>query len=101
MREAFPYADRRVKTGAKDKGDIGGIPHWVIECKSPGPGKPLNLSAAMKEAQAEAQNAGVTRFAAVVKRTQKNVADAYAVVPLWILRALIEDQLAQEMRRDV
>jgi hypothetical protein len=86
---AFPFADRRVKTGAKDKGDIGGIPGWVIECKAPGPGKPLNLPAALDEGNVEAANAGVPNYAAVVKRTRKNVREAYGVVPLWQLRAMI------------
>lgn len=85
----FPFADRRVKTGAKDKGDIGGVLDWVIECKAPGPGKPLNLSQALTEAEVEAANAGASMFAAVVKRTQKNVRDSYAVVPLWALVQLI------------
>lgn len=96
--ELFEFADRRVRTGAKDKGDIGGIPGWVIECKAPGPGKPLNLAQAMAEAEVEAGNAGVTCYAAVVKRTRKNVSQAYGVVPLWLLRLLIVLSTSQSVQ---
>lgn len=80
--QGFPFADRRVKTGAKDKGDIGGVPGWVLECKAPGPGKPLNLAQAMNEAEVEAANDGAEWFAAVVNRAGKNVSESYVVLPL-------------------
>lgn len=36
--KGFPYADRRVKNGSKDKGDIGGVGtdagRLVLECKN-------------------------------------------------------------------
>lgn len=82
----FPFADRRVKTGAKDKGDIGGVPGWVFECKNE---KSIRLAAYMDEATIECENAGADWYAAIVKRRGKNVAQAYAVMPLWQLIELL------------
>lgn len=92
----FPFADRRVRTGVKDKGDITGIFNWVLELKAPGKGRPLNLSQALKEAELEAQNDGVSNYAAIVKRTRTNVKDSYAVIPLWRLARsiLIESRVS-------
>jgi len=66
----FPFADRRVKSGSKDKGDIGGIhahgQRVVIEAKNyggrllPGPW--------IKEAQKEAANDGAPIGIVVAKR---------------------------------
>jgi hypothetical protein len=53
----FPYADRRVKTGAKDTGDIGGVP-CVIEVKNC---RTAQLAGWLDEAVAEAANAKVSR----------------------------------------
>ncbi len=50
----FPHAERRTLNGAKDKGDIAGIPGVVIESKS---ANRLQLAEWLKEAQAEATNA--------------------------------------------
>lgn len=71
--------ERRVKNGRKDRGDIAGIPGWVLECKNT---KVIDLPGALKEAEREAENAGVTHFAAVVNRKQKHISDSYFVVPL-------------------
>ena len=49
----WPYADRRVKTGAKDTGDIGGVP-VVIEVKNC---RTSQLAGWVDEALAEAINA--------------------------------------------
>lgn len=66
----FPFADRRVTTGAKDTGDIGGVhvgPHQIVlEAKDYG-GK-LELPAWIREAKQEAVNAGALVGAVVAKR---------------------------------
>lgn len=74
-----PLADRRVKTGAKDRGDIGGVPGWTLECKNE---KTISLAAYMEEARQEAVNAGTANYAAVVKRRGKGVSESYVVLPL-------------------
>ncbi len=86
----FPHADRLVKTGSKDRGDIGGLP-IAIECKRV---KKLNLSGALKEAAVEAENAGKPMGAVIHKRW--GVGDPlkqYATVEVW---ALIELLLAYQ-----
>jgi hypothetical protein len=52
--------ERRARTGAKDRGDIGGVrlrgQRVVIECKAIATGKVLKLPEWVKEAQEEAGN---------------------------------------------
>jgi hypothetical protein len=66
----FPFADRRVKTGAKDTGDIGGVhvhdQPVAIEVKNYG-GR-LEPSTWLKEAQVEAVNADAAIGVVVAKR---------------------------------
>lgn len=79
----FEFADRRVKTGAKDKGDIAGIRNHAVEAKDE---KAISLSSYMKELEVEMQNAGAEFGAAIVKRRTYNVSEAYCVTPLrlWV-----------------
>lgn len=84
----FPQAERRVSNGTKDRGDVAGIKGWVLEVKNCAR---IDLAGFMAEAKAEAANAGVDRYAAVVKKRQHGVADAYAVVPFWLLAELLAD----------
>ncbi|MHA7210809.1 hypothetical protein [Arthrobacter sp. MDT1-65] len=68
--QGFPFADRRVKRGNLDTGDIGGVhigPHQLaFEVKDYG-GK-LDLPAWMREAKVEALNAGAFIGAIIAKR---------------------------------
>jgi hypothetical protein len=52
--------ERRARTGAKDRGDVGGVrlhgQRVVIECKNEATGKVLKLPEWVKEAQEEAGN---------------------------------------------
>jgi Holliday junction resolvase len=75
----FPHAERAPRWGAKDKGDVLGIPGWAIEVKAE---RALNLAAALAEAQLEAANAGAHRYLAVLKRRRRPVAEWYVVLPL-------------------
>lgn len=84
----FPNAERRVQGGVNDKGDIAGVAGWVIETKRI---KAADLGEGMNEAQREAKNAGVGRYAYVKKRRQKPTSEAYAIVPLWLLAELIRE----------
>jgi hypothetical protein len=65
--------------GKNDKGDIAGLPGWTLECKAE---KQIGLAAYVDEARVEAANAGTRRFAAIVKRRQKGVSEAYVIMPL-------------------
>src|SRR5271156_5318803 len=71
--------DRRVKTGARDKGDIAnlrlGSHRLVLECKAE---RSVNLAGWIKEAQLEADNDGALLGAVVAKRKGKgDPADQY------------------------
>lgn len=57
----FPHVERRALAGAADKGDIGGLPGWVIEAKNCGRDA---LPAWIDEVTAEQANAGA-EFGAV------------------------------------
>ena len=91
--EGFLAADRRVKTGAKDKGDVTGIPDWTFELKDLAT---INLSQMVNEAIIEAANAGSTWFAGIQKRRGKNVRDSYVVMPLWLFARLLRRLLSMD-----
>lgn len=72
--EVDDHIDRRPKTGAKDKGDIGGIRHplngerLTLECKYEAK---INLGTWMGEAEQERINDGAISTAVVHKRHGK------------------------------
>jgi Holliday junction resolvase len=75
----FPYADRLPLRGSKDVGDIGGVPGFVIECKSH---KQIDLATWVDEAVVEKLNAR-SRFAAVIfPRRSCKTERAYVVMEL-------------------
>jgi len=75
----FIGVDRGVLRGAKDQGDLIGLPSWALELKAT---KQIDLAAAVDEARIEARNAGKPNFAAVIKRRRKPISESYVVVPL-------------------
>lgn len=74
-----PLAERRVQGGTKDRGDIAGVIGWTLECKNE---RSIDLAGAVDEAEVEAANADTRWFAAIIKRRNKSVSEAYVVVPL-------------------
>ena len=79
-------ADRLVKTGRLDRGDIRGPRGWTLEAKNT---KGIDLPGFMAEARTEARNNGHHLFAVIQKaRRGKNSSgsteDAYFIVPLYI-----------------
>ena len=84
----FPYAERRHVRGAKDRGDLAGIPGWVCELKAT---RELDMAGAIDEAAKEADNAGTLWYAAILKRRRRPTADAYVVMPLWMFAALLRE----------
>ena len=106
MREhGWPFARRLAKEGAKDKGDVtlgDGLP-LTIECKAR---KKFDLAEAIRELEAEMQNAGVPfGYAILKKRGTTDVGKYYAVLPVEVMnalvRALLEDSQVQRKRRRV
>lgn len=61
----FVHAERRAASGAKDRGDVAGIPGTVIEAKT---GARLELSAWLAEAEAERINDGAEYGVVWIKR---------------------------------
>lgn len=79
LNERGLIVERRALAGAKDKGDIAGVPGWALECKAE---KTISLAAYVDEANTEAVHAGVPRGAAIVKRRQRGTAQSYVVMDL-------------------
>lgn len=77
---------RPAQAGKNDKGDLIGVPHWTIECKST---KAITLASFMKEAEDEAKKGQTAYHAVVINRRMKHVSQAYAVIPLWAFVDLI------------
>jgi hypothetical protein len=88
-------AERLVRRGSKDEGDIvirseffGSI--GILEAKAPGAGNAINLSGWQKESQVEARNYAEARDidnddvlpAVVIKARGKAIADSYLVLRL-------------------
>jgi predicted lipoprotein len=88
----FPYAERRALAGVNDKGDLTGIPGLMIECKAE---KAIDLAGYMVEVKLQTANAGAHLGFAVVKRRNRSVGDAYAVMPLSVLTELLANEEAQ------
>lgn len=90
--EVSEFIDRRVKTGAKDKGDIAnfrvGKHRLVVECKTikkqnPNEQRPPGLNSWVLEAQEEAENDDAVAGIVVHKRTGKGQpGDQYVTMTL-------------------
>ena len=83
--------DRRVKTGAKDRGDIGGLRHMgervVIECKSV---VKTNLAGWVDEAEIERGNDDAVAGLVIHKRVRKgDPLDQYVTTTVRDLVALL------------
>lgn len=73
--------ERRVDGGTRDRGDVAGIPQWVLEAKNC---RTIDLSGWMDEALREAAHDGAPFYAVVAKRRMKGTHQAYVVMPLEI-----------------
>lgn len=90
--------ERRVMGGANDRGDLAGIPDWVIEAKNV---TVAQLGQTMNEAKREAANAGCRFFAAVINRRSHALERSYAVVELEQLAELIAAQIELAALKEV
>ena len=87
----FPFADRRVKSGAKDKGDIGGVGteagRLVLECKNT---SKISLGTWAAEAETERVNDEALAGVIVHKRHGKGKAeDQWVTMTLADLTAIL------------
>ena len=83
--ETGAWVERRALSGTNDKGVFA---DWCLEAKNH---KAIDLAGFVDQAESEARNAGSRWFAAIVKRRNKSVKDAYVVMPLWLWTELICD----------
>lgn len=85
----WPYAERRVQGGSRDRGDIAGMPGVVLELKNC---NRVELATWVDEARQEAANAGVDVWAVVAKRKGKaDPGEAYVVCDLATFNRLLEE----------
>lgn len=88
LNDAGIRAYRPAQNGARDVGDVHGVSPFVIQAKDW-----RDVTSALREGldgvQLQVRNAGETYGVAVVKRARKPAADAYAVMRLEDLAALI------------
>jgi len=76
--EGFPHAERRALKGTSDRGDIAGIPGWVLEAKNC---RATELAAWVDEAAIEQANDGAD-YSAVWhhRRGKASPADGYVTM---------------------
>lgn len=82
-----PNAERLPSESTKDRGDIAGIPGWVVECKNH---RQIDLAGWCDEAEREARCAQTTRWAVVFPRRSHQTRKAYAVISLALLADLMK-----------
>lgn len=85
LRPDWPQVERRALAGGMDKGDLINVP-FVVECKAV---RAISLAEFVDETEQERENANEEFGICVIKRRNRNVKDAYAVVPLWMMVELL------------
>jgi hypothetical protein len=89
------HAYRIARSGRNDKGDIQLTDDVILECKAT---RKIDLAEAMNQLKAEVHNSGATYGAAVIKRRQKSVGQAYAVMELGDFLQLIAEREGTKIR---
>lgn len=85
----WPHAERRALSGARDRGDVAGLPGVVIEAKA---AKALDLAGWAAEAEVERVNDGADLAAVWVKRRGKaSAGDGYVVLTGAAFAALLAE----------
>jgi hypothetical protein len=98
----FPFADRRVKNGAKDRGDIGGVGtaagRLVLECKNT---SKISLGTWAAEAETERLNDDALAGVIVHKRHGKGKAeDQWVTMTLADLTAILTGKRPSTSEKD-
>jgi hypothetical protein len=90
LREQGFTGAERIRVKHPDRGDIGGLTDWVIECKNTNPkdGR-FTLSEAMDQAASARVTAGAPYAMVVKNRARANVARAFCVVELGLMVPLM------------
>lgn len=87
LRDRFPSVERRVMGGVNDRGDIAGIPGWVLEVKNH---KAINLAGFCDEAKRECANDNARFWAVVANRKNHRIDDAYVIMSLSQFREILD-----------
>ena len=88
LRGTFPHVARLPLSGARDPGDLGGVPHFAISCKNC---KQMALAEWMDGAE-RAQGNTAQRHAAVIhKRVRRGIGDAYVTMSLHDWAYLVDE----------
>jgi hypothetical protein len=83
-----PHAERRAMNGAKDRGDLAGLPGVVCEAKS---AARLELGSWLAEAEAERDNDGAAiGFVWAKRRGKTSAGDGYVIMSGATLVALLK-----------
>lgn len=93
LSEAGLSAERAPRWGARDKGDLialdgGPLSRWTLELKAEVAAcdhcgrQRLELARTLNEAAVEAAHNKTPHYAAIIKRRQRPIGDAYVVMPL-------------------
>lgn len=88
LSDYFPTIERRLAGSNKDRGDLQGLPFTVIECKNT---KELRLGEWLDRLNEQMDNAGAFRGVVIAKRRNKQVSEAYAVMPLVLWAQLMKE----------
>lgn len=89
LRDQGLPAHRLHKGGVKDEGDLT-VAGWTLQLKNT---KHIDLAGALKEAAAQAERSGATRYASVHKKRNHPIAQSYVVMPLeMFLRVVASDK---------
>jgi hypothetical protein len=85
-----PAADT-IRIRHPDRGDIGGVAEWTLECKSIGPGSAGRFDMAEAVDQlGKARACNGTPYGAVLrKRRGKGVAEGFAILPIGMLAGIM------------
>ena len=83
-REVFRMADG----GEFDAGDVGGLPGWALECRDRAK---IDLAGNVRDAEQRAVHKNVPFAAAVIKKRNAPVADAYVCMSLVMFTEILDE----------
>ena len=91
LKDFFPNVERRVLYGKNDKGDVAGVPSFVVEIKNQ---KTYKISEWMEETEQERLNAGEPFGVLIVKPNRVGVTSVgkwWGILPLDQIASIIHE----------
>lgn len=93
----FEHAERRPPEGVRDRGDLNGVPGFVIECKA---AARFEFGVWLRELEEEIEHAGTPYGALVVKRARASTERGYFVMELRDAVRLLRELCDVRQERD-